>query len=82
MNLEFLLAVGGVVIIMVLRMWAYTASPRWLLRRNAVASKGTYRRRLLLSYVCSVLFVTAWLVHAYALHRRVDELMQHVEAPP
>jgi hypothetical protein len=62
-----ILAIVGIVIVTLLRTWAYRASPN-------VSAEGAdaFRKRLLIYYGAMLVFVAAWLTQYFLLHRNRD----------
>ncbi|MGA3125055.1 MAG: hypothetical protein ABSF69_30310 [Polyangiaceae bacterium] len=86
---SILLAIGGVVVLTGIQVWAYSASPSWVAKRNAggkappgVIGKGVFRRRLFIYYAAILIFATGWLVHALFLMHRATELQRLIDSMP
>ena len=63
-TLTLIVAVGGVVILRVVQIWAYRASPSWVAKRiargdqtDSALTKAVFRRRLAVFYGVILLFV-------------------------
>ena len=86
MNVAILAAVGGVVVLTMIRWLALRALPSWVAKRMAhgdatakAISKATFLRRLLFYYGAMFLFVAGWFGHAIILKRRAAELQRFID---
>jgi hypothetical protein len=89
MTLALIVAVGGVVILRLVQIWAYRASPSWVAKRVArgdetgrALTKAVFRRRLAVFYGATVLFVAGWMAYAIVLKHRAAELQRLIDIAP
>lgn len=82
--MSLVLAVVGVVMLLALKGWAYGASRASHGKSGDVevtaVDRTTFRRRLMVYYGASLLFIAAWAGHAILLRHRAAELQTIVDA--
>jgi hypothetical protein len=89
MTLTLIVAVGGVVILRLVQIWAYRASPSWVAKRVArgdqtcsALTKAVFQRRLAIFYGATLLFVAGWMAYAVVLKHRAAEMQRVIDITP
>ena len=89
MTLALIVAVGGVVILRLVQIWAYRASRGWVAKRvtrgdpaGSALTKTVFRRRLVVFYGATLLFVAGWMAYAIVLKHRAAELQHLIDITP